>query len=57
MSRYVIGLFFAVLAMPVAYAQIIPGDAPDTGIGAAVRNSKSKPILGISQLDIGKNSY
>jgi hypothetical protein len=30
-------------------AQVLPGDSPSSGVGAAVRNSRSKPILGLSK--------
>lgn len=39
----------AVLMLDEANAQIIPGDTPSTGIGAAVSNSRSRSLLGISK--------
>ena len=32
----------------IAHAQVLPGDSVDTGIGAATRNSRARPLLGIS---------
>lgn len=31
-----------------AQAQVVPGDSPNMGIGAAVSSSRSRPLLGIS---------
>ena len=39
----------AVLMADTAEAQILPGDTPSTGIGAAVSNSRSRSLLGISK--------
>jgi hypothetical protein len=39
----------AALMMGNAEAQIIPGDTPGTGIGAAVSNSRSRSLLGLSK--------
>jgi hypothetical protein len=39
----------AALGMGNAEAQIIPGDTPSTGIGAAVSNSRSRSLLGLSK--------
>jgi hypothetical protein len=38
-----------VAGMGQAEAQVIPGDTPGTGIGAAVANSRSRPLLGMSR--------
>jgi hypothetical protein len=38
-----------VLFATTASAQIIPGDSPNSGIGAAVANSRAKPLLGLSR--------
>jgi hypothetical protein len=32
----------------IAHAQVLPGDSVDTGIGAATRNSRARPLLGLS---------
>jgi hypothetical protein len=52
-SRYRVrafsGALWALLAADVAQSQVLPGDPVDTGIGAAVRNSQSRPLLGISR--------
>jgi hypothetical protein len=37
------------LAAPAAHAEVIPGDSVNSGIGAAVANSTSRPIFGISR--------
>ena len=37
-----------ILFTATAGAQIVPGDSPNMGIGAAVSNSRSRPLLGIS---------
>jgi len=39
----------AVLFATTANAQIVPGDSPNSGIGAAVANSRAKPLLGLSR--------
>ena len=39
----------AALLAETASAQVLPGDSPGTGIGAAVANSRSRPLLGISR--------
>ena len=39
----------AALMVGKAEAQIIPGDTPGTGIGAAVSNSRSRSLLGLSK--------
>jgi hypothetical protein len=49
MSRHLIGILFAVAFAGIGHAQILPGDPVDTGIGAAVRNSPSKPLFGLSR--------
>ena len=51
--RHLMAVFF-VLAVAeighaqIAQAQVLPGDSVDTGIGAATRNSRARPLLGIS---------
>jgi len=45
--------FFIVAVMVVlfsdsGFAQVLPGDSPNAGIGGAVANSRSKPIFGLS---------
>ncbi len=54
--RNFLGLVFlgliggAVAGCPsVAMAQVLPGDSPNMGIGAAVSNSRSRPLLGLSR--------
>jgi hypothetical protein len=49
MSRHLIGILFAVAFTGIGHAQVLPGDPVDTGIGAAVRNSPSKPLFGLSR--------
>ncbi len=39
----------ATLMVGKAEAQIIPGDTPSPGIGAAVSNSRSRSLLGLSK--------
>jgi hypothetical protein len=36
------------LVADAACAQVLPGDPVESGIGAAVRNSRTKPLLGLS---------
>ena len=38
-----------VLGAETSGAQVLPGDSPNSGIGAAVANSRSRPLLGISR--------
>ena len=46
-------LFGAVLALMlvsgISRAQVLPGDSVSSGIGAAVANSRSRPVLAISR--------
>jgi len=49
MSRHLIAILFVVAVADIGHAQILPGDPVDTGIGAAVRNSPSKPLFGLSR--------
>lgn len=44
-----IAVLIALVVAEFAHAQILPGDPVDTGIGAAVRNSNTRPLLGISR--------
>ena len=37
-----------ILFTGAAGAQVLPGDSPNSGIGAAVSNSRSRPLLGLS---------
>ena len=46
--RFMVAVMLGFFAETAA-AQVIPGDSPSTGIGAAVANSRSRPILGISR--------
>jgi hypothetical protein len=41
-------VLFALAVAEMAHAQVLPGDSVDTGIGAATRNSRARPLLGIS---------
>jgi hypothetical protein len=46
--RQVLAVFFVLAVAEIAHSQVIPGDSVDTGIGAATRNSRTRPLLGIS---------
>jgi hypothetical protein len=46
--RHLMAVFFVLAVGEIAYAQVLPGDSVDTGIGAATRNSRARPLLGIS---------
>jgi hypothetical protein len=48
MHRYLGAAFLIVLVCDSSGAQVLPGDSVSSGIGAAVANSRSRPILGIS---------
>jgi hypothetical protein len=48
MPRHLMAVLFALAVAEIAYAQVLPGDSVDTGIGAATRNSRARPLLGIS---------
>jgi hypothetical protein len=39
---------FVLFIAGVAQAQVLPGDSVESGIGSAVRNSRMKPLLGLS---------
>lgn len=47
--RYLLAIVLAVAVAEIAFAQVVPGDSPDSGIGAAVRGSRAQPVLGISR--------
>lgn len=50
MLRYLIGTAAIIVHLAgIAHAQTVPGDSPNMGIGAAVANSRSRPLLGISR--------
>ena len=46
--RRLMAAFFALAVGEMAHAQVLPGDSVDSGIGAATRNSRARPLLGIS---------
>jgi len=46
--RHLMAVLFALAVVAIAHAQVLPGDPVDTGIGAATRNSRARPLLGIS---------
>jgi len=48
MHRTLGAVLLILLACDASGAQVIPGDSVSSGIGAAVANSRSRPILGIS---------
>ena len=45
---HLLAVFFVLAVAEIAHAQVLPGDSVDTGIGAATRNSRMRPLLGIS---------
>jgi len=47
--RFLLIALCVAVPMGAAEAQIIPGDTPSSGIGAAVLNSRSRPLLGLSK--------
>jgi hypothetical protein len=46
--RLLMAALFVFAVGEIAHAQVLPGDSIDTGIGAATRNSRARPLLGIS---------
>src|SRR6476661_3438848 len=46
--RHLMAVFFVLGVVEIAHAQVLPGDSVDTGIGAATRNSRARPLLGLS---------
>jgi hypothetical protein len=45
---HLMAVLFVLAVAEIAHAQVLPGDSVDTGIGAATRNSRARPLLGIS---------
>jgi hypothetical protein len=56
MSRRLAGAVIAIALYAGAAAAQIPGDSPSSGIGSAVANSHSRPILGISRQNVPRYS-
>ena len=48
LHRYFGAVVLIMLVSDAGRAQVLPGDAVSPGLGAAVANSRSRPILGIS---------
>ena len=46
--RHLMAVFFVLAVADMAHPQVLPGDSVETGIGAATRNSRARPLLGIS---------
>src|SRR4029078_2330525 len=46
--RRLMAAFFSLAVGESEHAQVLPGDSVDSGIGAATRNSRARPLLGIS---------
>src|SRR5262245_42239596 len=54
MHRSVSAVFLLMLISDAGRAQVLPGDSVSPGLGAAVANSRSRPILGISSREISR---